>query len=149
LADYGAGYHLFKEAGLEVIAVSVDPPERSAALRRDLGIRFPVLSDVSRETITRWGLLNTGEKGGIAFPATFVIDHGLLVRFSTLEDTLKRVPPSEMLAYVKTMNLEGGVSGPVKRGISPGTMFIRAVVNAFRHGVRVKQRRKASLGDPD
>jgi peroxiredoxin len=143
LADYGASYRLFKEAGIEIVAVSVDPPERSAALRRDLGIEFLVLSDISRETITGWGLLNTREKGGIAFPATFVIDRDLLVRFSEFEDTLRRVPPREMLAYVKTMNLEGGESVPARRSINPLRMFIRALVSGFRHGVRVKQGRDA------
>ena len=79
-------------------------------MRADLGIEFPVLSDLSRETITKWGLLNTSEKGGIAFPATFLLDRGLLVRFSTTEDTSRRVPAREMLAFVKTMELEGDAS---------------------------------------
>jgi peroxiredoxin len=139
LADYASSYHFFKQVGIEVIAVSVDPPERSAAMRRDFGIEFPVLSDISRETITRWGLLNTSEKGGIAFPATFLIDRGLLVRFSTAEDTSRRVPGSEMLAFVKTMEVEGDASAPIKRRINPGVMFLRAVVNAFRHGVCVRR----------
>lgn len=139
MADYAKSYQLFKQAGIEVIAVSVDPPERSAAMRRDLGIEFPVLSDISREIITSWGLLNTGEKGGIAFPATFLIDRGRIVRFSTAEHTSRRVPASEMLAFVKTMKLEGDASAPPKRSINPGIMFLRAVVNAFRHGVRVRR----------
>ncbi|MBV8357009.1 MAG: peroxiredoxin family protein [Deltaproteobacteria bacterium] len=105
MADYARSYQLFKQAGIEVIAVSVDPPERSAAMRRELEIEFPVLSDVIRETITRWGLLNTREKGGIAFPATFLIDRALLVRFSTVENTSRRVPAEAMLAFVKTMEL--------------------------------------------
>jgi peroxiredoxin len=138
LADYASSYQLFTQAGIEVIVVSVDPAERSAAMCRDLGIEFPVLSDLSRETITKWGLRNTSEKGGIAIPATFLLDRGLLVRFSNTEDTSRRVPASEMLAFVKTMALEGDASAPVKRRIIPGTMFFRAVVNAFRHGVRVR-----------
>jgi peroxiredoxin len=137
LADYARSYQLFKDAGCEVIAVSVDPPERSAAMCRDLGIEFPVLSDVNRQIITNWSLLNTREKGGIAFPATFLIDHGLLVRFSAAEHTSQRVPASEMLGFVKTMVLEGRTSAPRKRSINPGTMFFRAIINGFRHGVRV------------
>jgi peroxiredoxin len=138
LTDYASSYRSFKQAGVEVIAVSVDPPERSAAMRRDLGIEFPILSDASREAITRWGLLNTREKGGIAFPATFLIDHDLRVRFSATEGTSRRVPASEMLAFVKTMELEGEASTPLKRSINPGIMFLRALINGFRHGVRVR-----------
>ena len=119
--------------------MSVDLPERSAAMRRDLEIEFPVLSDLRRETITRWGLLNTREKGGIAFPATFLIDRALLVRFSMVEDTSRRVPARAMLAFVKAMELEGDASAPIKRRISPGYWFIRAIAHAFRHGVRVRR----------
>ncbi|MBV8452992.1 MAG: peroxiredoxin family protein [Deltaproteobacteria bacterium] len=139
MAGYARSYQLFKQAGIEVIAVSVDPPERSAAMRRDLEIEFPVLSDLRRETITRWGLLNTREKGGIAFPATFLIDRALLVRFSMVEDTSRRVPARAMLAFVKAMELEGDASAPIKRRISPGYWFIRAIAHAFRHGVRVRR----------
>jgi peroxiredoxin len=139
LADYASSYRLFKQAQVEVAAVSVDPAERSAAMCRDLGIEFPVLSDGSRETITEWGLLNLNEKGGIAFPATFLIDRGLVVRFSTLEETTRRVPARSMLAFVKALELKGDASPPIKQHVSPGLWFVRAIANAFRHGVRVKR----------
>lgn len=138
MADYAASYRLFQQEGVEVVAISVDPPETSAAMRRALGIEFPVLSDSNRETITKWGLLNANEKGGIAFPATFLIDRGRLVRFSETEETLRRVAAGAMLTFVKTREQEGDVSAPHQRSINPGSMFIRAIANAFRHGVRVK-----------
>jgi hypothetical protein len=37
------------------------------------------------------------------------------------------------------MELEGDASAPIKRRISPGYWFIRAIVHAFRHGVRVRR----------
>lgn len=89
-------------------------------MRRDLGIKFPVLSDSNRETITKWELLNANEKGGIAFPATFLIDRGRVVRFSAVEETLRRVPAREMLAFIKTMELEGDALPPIKQRINPG-----------------------------
>jgi peroxiredoxin len=139
LADYASSYHLFKQAGIEVLAISVDPHDRSAAMRHDLRIEFPLLSDLSRETITKWGLLNRHEKGGIAFPATFLIDRGLLVRFSTTEDTSKRVQADQMLEFIKSVQLEAGAAAPGMRRIAPGIMFLRAIVNSFRHGIRVRQ----------
>jgi peroxiredoxin len=138
LADYAASYRLFQKEGVEVVAISVDLPEASAAMRRGLGIDFPVLSDSNRETIIRWGLLNANEKGGIAFPATFLIDRGRLVRFSTAEDTTSRVVAEAMLTFLKRMELEGDASAPPQSSINPGRMFIRAIANALRHGIRVK-----------
>jgi thioredoxin-dependent peroxiredoxin len=137
LADYAKSYQLFRDAGCEIIAVSVDPPQRSAAMCRDLGIEFTVLSDASRRIISNWGLLNAREKGGIALPATFLIDRDGLVLFSAREDTSQRVAASEMLAFVKRMGAERITSNPRKRSIKPGTMFFRAIINAFRLGVRV------------
>jgi peroxiredoxin len=138
LADYATSYRLFQEEGVEVVAISVDPPETSAATRRSLAIGFPVLSDSNRETITRWGLLNANEKGGIAFPATFLIDRGRLVRFSTAEDTSRRVAADAMLTFAKRMGLEGDASAPPQSSINPGSMFVRAIANALRRGIRVK-----------
>jgi len=102
-------------------------------VRDDLKIRFPILSDPTRKTIIGWGLLNANEKGGIAIPATFVVDPGLRVRFSSAEEIARRVPASEMLDYIR------GATNPRMRGVNPGVMFIRAIGNAFRHGVRVKR----------
>jgi peroxiredoxin len=136
LADYAAAYPSFVAAGCEVVAISVDPPERSAAVRDDLKIEFPVLSDPTRKTIIEWGLLNASEKGGIAIPATFVVDRDLVVRFSSFEDVMRRVAANEMLAFVGP---ESTAAQPARRGVNPGLMFVRAMGNAFRHGVRVKR----------
>ncbi len=109
-------------------------------MRRDLGIEFPVLSDTKREIITGWGLLNAAEKGGIANPATVLIDRELRVRFSSAEGVARRVPAREMLAFIGTIKAVGDAPKPPVRSINPGLMFMRAVGNAFRHGVRVKRR---------
>jgi len=139
LADYGALYPEFRREGTEVVAISVDPPERSAAILRDLEIDFPVLSDSSREVITSWGLLNASEKGGIAFPATFLIDRNLTVRFSSAgEGVVRRVPASEMLEMVRAVGA-GSSAKPRAKRVNPGWMFVRAVVNSLRHGVTAKR----------
>ena len=120
-------------------AISVDPPERSAAMRRDLGLDFPVLSDSSRELITSWGLLNANEKGGIAVPATFLIDRDLTVRFSSAEEgVMRRVPASEMLEMVRALKA-GRTAVPRAKTIRPGRMFIRAILNGLRRGVTAKR----------
>jgi peroxiredoxin len=140
LADYESSYAKFKEQDTEVAAISVDPPATSASMRRDLGIEFPVLSDTGRQVITEWGVLNTAEKGGIAIPSTFLIDRDLRVGFSSAEGIARRVSAREMLAFVGRLKAVGEAPTPPARSINPGLMFMRAVSNAFRHGVRVKQR---------
>ena len=82
MADYARVYKDFRAAGAEVVAISVDPPDRSAGLRSDLSIPFPLLSDSNRATIIEWGVLNAAEKGGIAIPATFLIDRERKVRLA-------------------------------------------------------------------
>jgi peroxiredoxin len=122
-----------------VAAISVDPPERSAAMRSDLGLNFPVLSDSSREVITSWGLLNASEKGGIAFPATFLIDRDLTVRFSSAEESvMRRVPAFEMLEMVRALKA-GRSAEPRSKTVHPGWMFIRSILNGLRRGVIAKR----------
>jgi peroxiredoxin len=140
LADYAKAYKDFRAAGVEVVAISVDPPERSAGLRKDLGLPFELLSDRNRATIIEWGVLNAKEKGGIAIPATFLIDRERKVRFAKVEDMMMRVEPRDMLEFVRAMK-NGEAKAPRARGVNPATMFLRAMANGFRYGVNVKRDR--------
>jgi len=121
-----------------VIAISVDPPERSAGLRKDLALPFELLCDRTRATIIEWGVLNAKEKGGIAIPATFVVDRERKVRFAKVEDMMMRVEPRDLLEFIRTMN-DGEAQAPRARGVNPASMFLRAIANGFRYGVNVKR----------
>jgi peroxiredoxin len=138
LADYAKLYDNFRAAGAQLVAISVDPRERSAGLRKDLAIPFPLLSDSDRATIIEWGVLNASEKGGIAIPSTFLIDRERKVRFAKVEDMMMRVEPREMLAFVGGL-ADGDSKIPRARGVNPATMFLRAMANGFRYGVNVKR----------
>jgi len=138
LADYAKVYKDFCAAGAEVVAISVDPSERSAALRKDLAIPFALLSDSSRATIIEWGVLNANEKGGIAIPATFLIDRERKVRLAKVEDMMARIEPPAMLDFVRAMP-KGDATVPRARGVNPAMMFLRAMANGFRYGVNVKR----------
>ena len=140
MADYAKLYNDFRAAGAEVAAISVDPPDRSAGLRKDLAIPFTLLSDSDRATIIEWGVLNAAEKGGIATPSTFLIDRERKVRFAKVEDMMMRVEPRAMLEFVKGLG-NGTPNNPRPRGVSPATMFLRAMANGFRYGVNVKRNR--------
>jgi peroxiredoxin len=140
LADYAKAYNDFRAAGAEVVAISVDPSARSAGLRKDLALPFELLSDSTRATIIEWGVLNAKEKGGIAIPATFLIDRARKVRFAKVEDMMMRVDPRDMLEFIRAMKT-GDAKAPRARGVNPAAMFMRAIANGFRYGVNVKRDR--------
>jgi len=108
-------------------------------MRKDLSIPFPLLSDTNRATIIEWGVLNANEKGGIAIPATFLIDREREVRFASVEDMMMRIEPRAVLEVVLAIP-SGSVIAPRARGVNPAMMFLRAMANGFRYGVNVKKR---------
>lgn len=138
MADYATVYKDLRSAGAQLVAISVDPSDRSAALRKDLSIPFALLSDSNRATIIEWGVLNAAEKGGIAIPATFLIDRERKVRFAKVEDMMMRVEPHAMLDFVRALPT-GTAAEPRTRGVDPAMMFLRAMANGFRYGVNVKR----------
>jgi peroxiredoxin len=137
LADYSEHLKDFRAAGAELVAISVDDAARTEPARQELGVKFPLLCDTRREVVKAYGLLNTRENGGIAFPASFVIDRERVVRFRALEEVASRVSVDQLLELVRELGrgVESRVT-PRKRGVFPGLMFIRATMNALRHGVR-------------
>jgi peroxiredoxin Q/BCP len=137
LADYSQHLEDFRATGAQLVAISVDDAARSESVRQELGVNFPLLCDTSREVVKKYGLLNSGEKGGIAFPASFVIDRERVVRFRALEDVASRVSVDQLLELVRELGRGGEPkTKPRKSGVFPGLMFLRATVNAMRHGVR-------------
>ena len=137
MADYSQHLEDFRASGAELVAISVDDATRTELVRQELGIKFPLLCDTRREVVNAYGLLNIREKGGIAFPAAFVIDRDRVVRFRALEEVASRVSVEELLALVRELGRDAAASTtPHKRGVWPGAMFIRATMNALRHGVR-------------
>ena len=138
MADYSARLNDFQKAGADLAAISVDDATRTQPVRAELNIQFPLLCDTRREVVKVYGLLNERENGGIAFPAAFVIDRNRVVRFRALEEVASRVSVDELLSLVRAVGqgVESSVT-PRRRGVWPGTMFIRATMNAMLRGVRV------------
>ncbi len=50
----------FNDAGVDVVGISPDKPEKLAKFREDHGLDFTLLSDPSKETLAAWGAF--GEK---------------------------------------------------------------------------------------
>lgn len=122
--------------GFRLVALSVDEPRRSLALADQLDLPFTLLADPSREIVTRWGLLNPREKGGIAFPATFVIDRDRVVRFRSLDRTAKRVVLDDLFAFLRA-GIDSNAATPRRSGVVPRLRdFLRVTGNVLRHGLR-------------
>ena len=137
MADYSGHLEDFRAAGAGLVAISADDAVRTEPIRQELGLKFPLLCDTRREVIKAYGLLNSGEKGGIAFPASFVIDRERVVRFRALEAVASRVSVEQLLKFVRELGRGADPqTKPRNSGVFPGLMFLRATMNALRHGVR-------------
>lgn len=82
------------------MAVSVDGPEKSEALRVHLSLPFPILCDTGRRVVRDWGIYNSREKGGIAKPAVFIIDLSRMVRYASVDSVVRRVPAAVIVSLL-------------------------------------------------
>jgi peroxiredoxin len=136
LADYAREYGKIREAGADLVAISVDRIDQASGMKRDLNLPFHVLCDTARTAITAWGLVNHRE-GDIAFPASFIIDRELRVRWRAAESLATRAEPSRVAAAVIDLCANRPVSGEVRQHkIWPGAMFLRAAMNTFARGFK-------------
>jgi peroxiredoxin len=141
LAEYRSHFEELAALGFGVAALSVDPPARSRALAEQLALPFPLLCDQARDVVRAYGVYNEAEKGGIAYPATFVLDPDRVVRFRSLDRTASRVDLAALLAYLRQGLAAPAPPPPVRRGIVPTFAdWARVTKNALRHGVRSPRR---------
>lgn len=77
------------------MAISVDPPERSAALARRLGVGFPLLSDVDLKVTRAYGVEDV--ENGIAWPAIFIVGRGGEIEWRSLAETYTVRPVSAVV----------------------------------------------------
>jgi peroxiredoxin len=134
LADYREHYDEIRAAGASVAAISVDPPEKSEAVRQELRLPFPILCDTERRVVQRWDIYNAKEKGGIARPAVFIIDRDRSVRYHSIDTTSVRVPASGILRILQIT--KGAPLARRKLSLPHPADFIRAIRNAMRLGIR-------------
>ena len=89
------------------MAISVDPPEVNANLRRKAGFTFEFLSDPNLEAIRRYDLVHVagGPDGhDISRPAELLVDRSGVVRWENFtEDVRVRPRAEEMLAAARAI----------------------------------------------
>ena len=69
---YQADIAKFEANDTQVFGVSVDSPFANAEFAKQLGVTFPLLSDIKHTVVRDYGVFN--ENGGYGNRATFVID---------------------------------------------------------------------------
>ena len=112
------------------MAVSVDPPDISEALRIQLSLPFPILCDTERRVVRDWDIYNSREKGGIAKPAVFVIDPNQVVRYASVDSVATRVPAVEIVHLLQN----AASAQPIRRRVHVPMLseWIRAIRNNFQ-----------------
>jgi thioredoxin-dependent peroxiredoxin len=93
-------YDRFREAGYEVIGVSVDTEEKHEEFRQECGLRFPLVADPGAELTSSLGLLKQfGDHGSFARRVTYLIDaNGIVEKVWDVTDAAAH--PEEVLAAV-------------------------------------------------
>ncbi len=95
----------FRDLGIALAGISVDPPEALNEISRELQLRFPLYSDQSRELLHAWELLKPNDQTGIAPPMALLVDAapgGELRELLRIEEgIMRRVPPEQMLAAIQ------------------------------------------------
>ena len=75
----------FKRLDVEILAISVDPPEKGKRVEERLRARFPILSDSKREVMKLYGTLSpeyhNREGGSINTPTLVLIDKTGTIRW--------------------------------------------------------------------
>jgi len=109
-------------------------------MHAQLHLPFPVLCDSEREVVTHWGLLNTKEHGGIAYPAVFVLDRDRSIRYRSLDRTAARVSTQEVMTFIRE-GMQSSQEQPKRHAIWPGLgTFATAIKSAIKHGIRIPKK---------
>ena len=101
----------FEARGINVVGISVDPPEINRRQSQKRGYTFPLLSDPKMHVIRRYDVLHpgAGPKGAdIARPAEFLLDSNGIVRWANLTDNIAvRARPEQVLEALNQLSPAG------------------------------------------
>ncbi|PYN94788.1 MAG: hypothetical protein DMD89_20765 [Candidatus Rokuibacteriota bacterium] len=105
----GLGAHLSQaeKAGVEIVAVSPDPNERSQKIAEGLHLGYRFLADRDLAVTRRYGLVHAGAGPNgqdVPRPATVVLDRDGVVRwFSVTRNFQVRPDPNDVLRAVRAL----------------------------------------------
>lgn len=94
----------------EVLGISIDSPAANAAFAKQLGLTFPLLSDMNRNVLTTYGILKKYDvKGGEyewADRTTFVVDKNGVIQH--VEEGNSAVDPNSAVAVCTGLHEKSG-----------------------------------------
>lgn len=97
----------FDRAGARIVAVSVDDQEHARLVfDKQVGRKFPILSDPGLSSIRAYGLVHSEGHSGrdIAIRATIVIDKDGIERWRRVSESVPDIPKSaDVLAQLRTL----------------------------------------------
>jgi hypothetical protein len=97
----------FLAAGVRLYGISIDSPERNAAMVEKLSLPFPLLADPDRsEAISPFGVADEKDERLLSRPALIAItpDRQEAFRFVS-RDFAERMPEADVVAAVQQLNL--------------------------------------------
>jgi peroxiredoxin len=78
LKAYQADIAKFEKSGTKVLGISVDSPASNKVFAEQIGVTYPLLSDLNHQVSKEYGILN--EQAGVANRTTFVVDKDGIIR---------------------------------------------------------------------
>jgi peroxiredoxin len=97
----------YESLDTQVLGVSVDVPGALKAFAEKLGLTYPLLSDFSRDTVKKYGVMYDDPNEArfrMAKRAYVVIDKQGIIRYShTMAESRHLLDPDEILNTVKTI----------------------------------------------
>lgn len=123
LSELQARLEEFKQAGVEVVAVSNESVDENRALAERLGLGFRLLSDPALEVIDRFGVRHQreGRELPISLPATFLLADGRVLWRHVSENYRLRPGPSDLLQQLALLD-----AGDEQADSRPGSRLSRA-----------------------
>lgn len=108
----------FRDAGLQVIGVSVDRADTQAVFAREHGLRFPLAADPERALTNALGITRTladhPEVGVVPQRVTFLLDpEGVILRIWDVDDVVGH--PDQVLAEARHLLAGTGPARPEGR----------------------------------
>lgn len=90
-------YDKIKQAGADLVAISVDKPEFAWSMSQTTGAKFQLLSDTDHKVIEAYGVFNPNEHDGIAYPSTFILDRTGTIRYMYVGKVPTDRPPDDAI----------------------------------------------------
>jgi uncharacterized protein YndB with AHSA1/START domain len=122
LAEIQRRSDTYTKLNTKVFALSTDSPKQSASLIKKMNFSLTLLCDEDRKVVDLFELRNPFEHGGIAYPATFIVNPKGKICYRSLDGTANRVDLTDELSFLEQLNKETGhtmQTGPKKSWITP------------------------------